>query len=344
MNRLLCISIAAASILFGSMPARPATGLEGVRSFDHIVLLVLENQNYNTSWGTNSVAIYLNSLRSRGVFADQYHATSHASLGNYITMISGQPGMPHSNADCIPLNLWACVQPQTAFMLGRNLADQLEAAGKTWKGYMDSMPSPCFHADYSPTALPPDPYQGNSTDEPGKDYADRHNPFLYFDNIIGNDVRCRAHVRPFTELAGDVSADALPAFSFVTPDTCNDGHDAPCADGRPGGLTSADLFLSTNVPSLLDYLDTHNGLLLITFDENGFSDTSSIGCCHGGPLGLQGYGGRIGLLALGAGVGTKVVSTPYDHMSLLRTIEDSFGINEYLNNAALSVPMADVFS
>jgi phospholipase C len=106
---------------------------------------------------------------------------------------------------------------------------------------------------------------------------------------------------------------------------------------------SADAWLQQTVPPLLDYLYRHDGLLLVTFDENGFSDTRDPGCCTGGPLGLPGVGGRIGLVALARRLEPgKVVHTSYDHMSLLRTLEDVFGISEHLNNAATATTMTDV--
>lgn len=327
-------------------PARAATpaGLEGIPRYSHVVVLVLENQNFDDSWGADGPATYLKSMRARGVFNDGYHATGHASLGNYIAMVSGQPANPLSAADCLAVNLWTCVQPQEAMAGGRNLADQLEDAHVSWKGYMDSMPGPCFHADYSQTAPPGDPYQGNSREQPAQDYADRHNPFLYFDDIVGNDARCKAHVRPASELAGDIAHDALPGFSFITPDTCHDGHDDPCSNGKPGGLVSADRWLNKTVPPLLDYLMSHDGLLIVTFDENGFSDVNDNGCCTGGPGGTQSFGGHIGLVAVSPRLPAgKVVHTKYDHMSLLRTIEDSFGIKEHLNNAGSASPMKEVF-
>ncbi|HEV3231108.1 MAG TPA: alkaline phosphatase family protein [Candidatus Dormibacteraeota bacterium] len=328
--------------------AAPALGLEGVQRFDHVVVLIEENESFATTWGTGSVAHYLNSLRARGVFADQYFATGHVSLDNYIEMVSGQGPQPLSNSDCLAVNFYTCVQPQGQVSGGRNLADQLETAGLSWKGYMDTMPSPCFHAPYDPTYTPPpgkspDPYQGNSTAAPAKDYADRHNPFIYFPDIVENTARCTAHVLPYTALATDLAANRLPAFSFITPDTCHDGHDTPCSGGGPGGLTSADLWLTQEAPALLAYLTAHNGLLIITFDEGSNTDTS--GCCTGGAGGQAGFGGRVGLLALGPTLkaGTTV-STAYDHASLLRTIEDSFGISEYLNNAGTATPMADVLA
>ena len=329
----------ASSPAFAKAPAR---GAEGIPRFSHVVVLVLENESATNTWGPASVAHYLNSLVPRGVFASQYFATGHASLDNYIAMVSGQPDQPLTASDCIPVNLWLCEQGQSLMSNGRNLADQLEAKGITWKGYMDGAPSPCFHADYSPTALPPDPYQGDSQKPPAKDYADRHNPFIYFKDIIENDARCRAHVRPFTDMARDIGRNALPAFSFITPDSCHDGHDDPCSNGQPGGLVSADKWLSQNLPSLIDYLWAHHGLLLITSDESGSSDLA--GCCSGGLLGLlPGFGGRVGLLALSPDITRgRTVTTSYDHMSLLRTIEDSFGITEYLNNAARATAMNDV--
>jgi phosphatidylinositol-3-phosphatase len=343
-RRFLQIGLVLAVVL-ATFPARPAVQLEGIPRYDHIAIVVLENENFDTSWGPGSVAHYLNSLRGQGVFASKYYATSHVSLGNYIAMVSGQPWNPVTGSDCLAVNFWTCVQLQRLYSDGKNIADQLEHHGLQWKGYMDGMPRPCFHAWYSPLARPPDPYQGNSTEPPAYDYADRHNPFIYFPNIVENKPRCRAHDVPYTYLAADLAADNLPAFSFITPDTCHDGHDAPCADGRPGGLTTADLWLSQEMPPLIDYLNTHNGLLIITFDENGFSDFGNAFCCKGGPGPLPSFGGKIGLLAIGPGVTPgKVVNTTYDHMSLLRTLEDAFGIKTYLNGAKEAPPMSDLFT
>jgi phospholipase C len=341
--RLLPAALALIAVMASPLQGRAqGAGLEGVPAFSHVVVLILENEDFNTTWGAGSAAHYLNSLRPLGTFEDQYYAIGHVSLDNYIAMISGQPPNPLSSTDCLSQNLYQCVQPQKAFASGRNLADQLDDAGVSWKGYMDSTPSPCFHADYTVSAQPPDPYQGNSQTPPGGDYADRHNPFIYFPDIIENDARCKAHVVPYTTLAGDLSNGHLPGFAFITPDTCHDGHDSPCSNGKPGGLVSADLWLTQNIPPILDYVTRNNGTLIITFDEASTNDTS--GCCTGGPGGAMGFGGRVGLLALGARTRPGVtVSTKYDHASLLRTVEDVFGISTYLNNAAGATPMADLF-
>ena len=141
----------------------------------------------------------------------------------------------------------------------------------------------------------------------------------------------------------DMAKDRLPGFSFITPDSCHDGHDSPCADGSPGGLAGANAWLSDTVPPMLRYLEKHDGLLLVTFDEKGFTGGPPFGCCTGGPGGGPGFGGRVGLLAVSTRlpIGTEV-STRYDHMSLLRTIEGLFGIDQYLNNASTAQEMTDV--
>jgi hypothetical protein len=118
----------------------------------------------------------------------------------------------------------------------------------------------------------------------------------------------------------------------------NDGHDSPCVDGEPGGLVSADAFLRQWVPQILSSpAYQRDGLLLILFDEAEFSGSSadSTACCHevpgpNSPLpGITGPGGgRVGAVVLSRFVraGT-VITTPYNHYSLFRTIEDLFGLD-----------------
>ena len=205
---------------------------------------------------------------------------------------------------------------------------------------MDSTPTPCFHATYSAASPAPDPYQGNTQSPPARDYADRHNPFVWFPDFVGSQTRCAAHQLPYTALAADLAHDQLPQFAFITPDTCHDGHDNPCSDGQPGGLVSMDAWARANVPALISYLSGHHGLLVVTTDE-GAADANDVcpTCASGGA------GGRVGTILLSPALRHNVeVDTAYDHFSLLRTIEDSFGITEHLNLAADAQPMSDVFS
>jgi phospholipase C len=341
--------VGAATLSVSGTVSAAAPGLEGVPHFDHVVVLTEENESASSTFGPGSPAVYLNSLRSKGVFLPNYYGTGHLSLTNYIAMVSGQPPNPLTVSDCSGVSLWTCVQPQAAHSSGRNLADQLEDAQLSWRSYQDGTAVPCFHGPYAAGDLASDPYQGHSTSG-AKNYADRHNPFLYFPDVIENSARCDAHQRPFTDLAADLAANTLPAFSFITPDTCNDGHDDPCAGQAVGGLAAADAWLTSNVPALLSYLSTHNGLLVINFDEGDAPASAAelaaapadFVCPTCASLGA---GGRTGAVLVSPRLPQgKTVSTSYDHYSLLRTIEDSFGITEHLNLAAAATAMTDAFA
>ncbi|TMK22977.1 MAG: hypothetical protein E6G68_01160, partial [Actinobacteria bacterium] len=107
------LALALVGAAFATAPASGAPStFEGIPLYDHVAVIVLENSNFDTSWGPASAAHYLNSLRAEGAFDDQYFAIGHVSLDNYIAMISGQPANPLSGTDCLAVNLWLCVQPQ----------------------------------------------------------------------------------------------------------------------------------------------------------------------------------------------------------------------------------------
>ena len=170
---------------------------------------------------------------------------------------------------------------------------------------------------------------------PGDQYAARHNPFVYFHSLIDSPA-CAANDVPLTQLQTDLqSASTTPSYSFITPNLCHDGHDSPCVDGEPGGLTSADQFLQTWVPQILASPGyAQGGLVIITFDEAETGDASA--CCDeqpgyntpnpGGPTPGPG-GGRVGAVLLSQYVkpGSQN-NVGYNHYALLRSVEDIFGL------------------
>jgi len=206
--------------------------------------------------------------------------------------------------------------------------------------------SRCAHPQLGST----DPTQSASkTDQ----YASRHNPFAYFRSITGNVPSCRRHVVPLTKLSRDLRFPGrTPNLSFITPDLCHDGHDAVCADPREkGGFAGIDEFLRRWVPRILQAPSfRRNGLLVVTFDESE-SDASS--CCFAptGPnTALQGIygpgGGRTGAVLMSPWIKPGSVSShPYNHYSLLRTMEDLFGLRHlgYAANSAVAPFGGDVF-
>jgi hypothetical protein len=185
-------------------------------------------------------------------------------------------------------------------------------------------------------------------------YASRHNPFVYFHAIIDNASLCDSHVVNLDALPADLSAPNLANYSFITPNLCNDGHDATCADGTTGGLKRVDQFLRQWVPRILSStaFRRDGGLLQIIFDEADNSDSTA--CCGeiagpGSPRpGIGGPGGGdTGAVLLSPYIrrGT-VTQTPYNHYTLLRSDEDLFGLS-HLGYAGLPGETslgADVFA
>jgi hypothetical protein len=156
------------------------------------------------------------------------------------------------------------------------------------------------------------------------DYVRRHDPFLYYRDVADNPAWCRLIV-PTTTLATDLAAHSLPRFLWLVPNICHDMHSC--------GTYTSDRYLRGIVPQLLAQLGP-SGLLFVTFDEG---ETNS-GCCG------VAAGGHILTLVAGPGARAGVRSmAPYDHYSLLRTIEDLWGLPR-LGGAALSStqPMSDL--
>jgi hypothetical protein len=331
------VTLVAGTASTSEAAAPPRTTLPSV---GHVFVINLENKGYDETWGPASAAPYLSkTLRSQGVLLTGYYGTAHESLPNYVAEISGQGPNPQTQSDCqdyTPFVGTGTVAPGQAVGDGcvypasvPNVADQLLAVGKTWKSYNEDMGTPCRH----PAVGAVDDTQKARV---GDQYAARHNPFVYFASITGSPV-CAQRDVDLTALPADLASSSTTAnLTFITPNLCNDGHDAPCVDGRPGGLVSADEWLKVWVPQITSSpAFQKDGVLVITFDESDGPQSDSSACCGEGPgpnsplPGIAGLGGgRVGALVLSrwAGAGTYS-TTPYNHYSLLATIEDSFHVS-----------------
>lgn len=312
----------------------------------HVFIIVLENEPFQVTFGKHSLAPYLaHQLTQKGALLRQYYGTGHNSLDNYLSLISGQAPNPATQHDCHryvnfkpsthkldangQLAGEGCIYP----VIVKTIANQLSAAGFSWKGYMEDMgnmpkreAARCGHVrigerDYT------------SHEQPHDAYADKHNPFIYFHSIIDDQAYCEAHVVPLDELKVDLGKiSTTPNYAFITPGLCHDGHNAPCRNGESGGLISADAFLKLWVPRILaSPAFRKDGLLIITFDEG----TDASACCHeqGLPEGPQPGkygpgGGRIGAVVISPFIKPGTVSDqPYNHYSALRSMEDWFGLS-----------------
>jgi acid phosphatase len=253
--------------------------------YDHVVVIVLENHSYESVIGS-SQAPYLNSLAGRWSLATGYSGVSHPSLPNYLAMLGGSTlGVTSDCTNC--------------FTNAPSLPDRLDTAGKTWKAYMEGMPSPCFVGS---AGL----------------YAQKHDPFIYFDAIRNDPARCR-RVVPYSSFATDFSSPSTsPNFAFVTPNLCNDGHDCP--------LATADSWLSREVPALMSSPGFRSGrsLLVVTFDEG------------------EGGSDRVVTVLAGSGVKQGFQSaTVHDHYSLLRTIEVLWNLPPLAAGDGAAIPITE---
>ena len=338
----------------------------------HVFVIVLENETSTSTFGNPSADPYLaQTLPSEGAYIPNYYGIGHESNDNYVAMVSGQAPNPQNQGDCqiyddfvgvsipsgtgTPLDGQAvgtgCVFPTSV----PTIASQLDAAGYTWKGYMEDMgnaPSRETAVCGHPTLNSQDKTQ---TAVSGDGYASRHDPFVYFHGIIDNSIYCDSHLVPLGDTSGrlpagtpsgttglitDLQSEATtPNLSFIVPNVCDDGHDFPCTN-EPSPTTSAvgdiNAFLKnwvwriTSSPAFLD-----NGLLVITFDEAaGPPNGDSSSCCNetpgpNSPLpGIDGLGGgKVGAVLISPYItGGTVSQTPYNHYALLGSIEKLFGL------------------
>ena len=267
--------------LVNSGPAGAAGSSQVVRaalpagSIDHVMVIELENEGYETTWGPGSPATYLNHvLRPKGELLANYYAIGHFSLDNYIAQVSGQSPTTTTQADCVSqfadvspgtpaadgqVTGEGCVYPQTV----KTIATQLDAKYPpnpethvaSWRAYEEDMGDTAARDGGTPDA-------GGGTDcahpatggtpavvaTASDQYATRHNPFVWFHSIIDDQALCDANVVPLGalgttgkpvesgHLARDLSSAATtPRFAFVTPNLCDDGHDTPCVGTNSTG-------------------------------------------------------------------------------------------------------------
>ncbi len=343
---IVSVVLACATVVAGSTGA--ATGSPPVR---HVFVIVLENESYASTFGAPAADPYLaQTLPAKGALLTQYYGTGHESNDNYVSLVSGQGPNPENQADCQVYDDFAgtgpttvdgqavgqgCVYPQQVQTIGNQLTEN----GLTWKGYMEDMGNDpareaktCGHPALNAEDTTQSP-------EPGDGYATRHDPFVYFHSIIDDPAYCAAHVVALPQATADFArTSTTPNLSFIVPNLCDDGHDYPCKnEPTPGAsaLDDIDRFLSTWVPRITSSpAFKKDGLLVVTFDESEGPQSDASACCGELPgpntslPGITGLGGgRVGAVLLSPFIKPGTVSsTPYNHYSLLGSIENAFGL------------------
>jgi phosphatidylinositol-3-phosphatase len=193
-----------------------------------------------------------------------------------------------------------------------NLALQLTRANLTWRGYFQGLPNNGSVADYAGA------------------YGKKHNPFMLSSAVLA-DPKQVANVQTLASLGPDLDAGRSPNFAFIVPDVCNDMHGAPECRDRARLDQDGDAFVGTWTKRIMASPDWKPGsAIVVTFDEGGGGDK-------------RGGGGRIATIVITASGPRGVVSrAAYTHYSLLRTLEDGFGLPALLK-AKTATPMTDLF-
>jgi hypothetical protein len=260
----------------------PAAALPASHA-SRVAVIVMENKEASEVIG-NPAAPYTTGLARRYGLATQSYAVTHPSLPNYLALTSGSThGVTSDCTDCQ--------------VTGANLVDQLEAARVSWRAYLEDYPGDCF------------------TGAGSGEYAKKHNPFIYYDDVVSSRGRC-ANLVGFGALARDLRDGRLPTFAWISPNLCDDTHDC--------GVAVGDRFLARTVPPLLRELGPA-GFLVITWDEGVSND----GCCGGAAT-----GGHIATIVAGPGARRGARERqPLDHYGVLGTVDDALGLSR-LGDAA----------
>jgi hypothetical protein len=338
----------------------------------HVFLIVLDGYGYEEAFGKTSSAPYLaKTLPAQGELLSNYYSVTQGGLANEIALLSGQGPTPQTATNCPEYTAIApgtvgteeqvagsgCVYPSTT----QTLPSQLTTAHLTWKAYVEDIangeaagqPTSCRHPALG-TA------DSSQLPVPGDAYETWRNPFVYF-SALTESPECAERDVGLDKLGADLEkAKRTPSFSYIVPNACHDGNEAPCAPEQPAGLAGAEGFLKTVVPEITaSPAYKEDGLIAITFDQapqtGPNADSSS--CCAtpeypnlpppsttappaGGPVKETGGGGRVGLLLISPFVKPGSVNETgyYNHFSLLRSIEELFGLQPlgYATNPALS--------
>jgi hypothetical protein len=274
--------------------------------FDYVLVIIMENHNLcDVLTSCGGTATYLSGLASSyGVATKDMYCHTNPSLPNYLCLTGGSDF--GCIADASP-NSIACTK--TAWG-ATNIVDRLEAAGLTWKGYMEDMPSNCYASD-----------SGN--------YIVHHNPFVYYSNIANNATRC-AQVVPAgpspdsdaTLLADLGSVSTASNFMWLTPNKCNDMHSC--------SIRQADTYMAGLVPKILDstLFKTTRAALFVTYDE-GYpgSFDQPVYTVWAGSVAKTGY----------------LSSFEYDHFSFLSTVESNWNLSPLTPNDRDAPHMGEFF-
>jgi hypothetical protein len=229
------LSLSVSTPVRAPAPLTPST--TPVPAYDHVFLVMEENQDLARIIGNTRQAPYLNSLLSKGASLASMYAEVHPSDPNYLALSAGTTFAVMGNP----------IETNPAYTLNApNIGDLVDSAGKTWRAYYQSANGPCDNTVHAP-------------------YYNDDLPFLFFKDIKGNLARCRSHLVPLPQMATDLQSIATtPNFAWWGANDCYDMEGC--------GIKAGDTFLKQTIGQILasPAWKTQRSLLVVTFDEDGY--------------------------------------------------------------------------
>jgi hypothetical protein len=253
---------------------------------DHVVIVIEENHSYAEIIG-NLQAPYMNTLAQQGALFTNSFGVTHPSEPNYLALFSGSTQGVTDDG---------CTYTFGTVNLGRLLLD----AGFTFGGFSEDLPST------------------GSTVCNFLKYFRKHNPWVNWQQDISpssNSLPVSVNM-PFTSYPADYTT--LPTLSTVVPNQDHDMHD--------GTIGQADSWLQANIDGYVQWAQTHNSLLIVTWDEDDSSSGNHIPTIFVGPMVRQGQ-----------------YPEAVNHYNVLRTIEDMFGL-AYAGQSGSATPITDCWT
>jgi len=325
----LVLAIAAStSLSLGAPRAASASAAGSVPRYDHVLVAVEENHGFADIIG-NPAAPNINSLARQFGLATRYFGVTHPSEPNYVALLGGSTfGIQNDN----PYYVNKVHAP--------SLISQLDGAGISWKGYFQGLPHPGYQGICYPAKC-------NGVPDIDPLYVSKHDAIQNFTTSL-NPLDWSRQV-PIQQLPGDLASGRVPRFSYVVPDECHDMHGDPpyCIDSGSLGdrqdqrlVTVGDDYIGrlTSQVTSSPFWSQGNNAMVIVFDEGDYS----AGCCAAKP----GGGRVVTVVVTSHGPRAATDATPYNHYSLLQTIQKSFGLG-CLQNTCLTdqvKPMTPLFA
>ena len=312
----------------------------GIPRYQHIIEIMMENTSYGTIIG-NPLAPDINALANKYGLATNYFGVTHPSEPNYVANVGGSffgiqddnqfyctPALASSDPNCAGTTVDHTISAQS-------IADQLTAAGKTWKGYFQNLPPIPSTGVITTGPNANGPYTFKWPSNTDALYASKHNPFVNFTGTQG----ALANMVPDTQLGTDLATGDLPNFSYVVPDQCHDMHGIAACGDENTLISTGDTYVGQIVTMIKHSNVWQKGrnAIVITWDEDDFSDQGQpgTGCCGADP-----GGGHVPTIVITNQSNHHVSDgTAYNHYSLLKTMEAAFGLPPLAHAGDADVPV-----